>query len=164
MQSPMMIYRPGAITAQQIQQVAGPVVQYEEKLLQRSATPASLPSPGVGLRHYAPRARLILVEGSLAELPARLTEAARPYAKDRLGVMLPAELTLARLDPPLRGAAEFQWGHWNATEELAERLYAGLRALDAEGCTVILCPLPQAAGIGEAIRDRLRKASFFARE
>ena len=78
--------------------------------------------------------------------------------------MLPAELAPARFEPPLRGATEFAWGHWNAIEELAEKLYAGLRALDAEGCTVILCPLPQAAGIGEAIRDRLRKASFLAGE
>ena len=42
--------------------------------------------------------------------------------------------------------------------ELAQELYAGLRALDAAGCTVILCPLPPAEGIGAAIRDRLKKA------
>jgi len=41
---------------------------------------------------------------------------------------------------------------------LAHGLYAGLRALDAQGCTVILCPVPPAKGIGAAIRDRLRKA------
>jgi len=52
----------------------------------------------------------------------------------------------------------FGWGRWAAPEELARELYAGLRALDAEGCTVILCPLPPAAGIGAAIRDRLLKA------
>ena len=34
-----------------------------------------------------------------------------------------------------------------------------LRALDAEGCQVILCPLPPVHGIGAAIRDRLRKAA-----
>src|ERR1700758_3451042 len=43
MQSPMMIYRPGAITAQQIQQVAGPVVYYEEKMLPQAAPPEALP-------------------------------------------------------------------------------------------------------------------------
>jgi L-threonylcarbamoyladenylate synthase len=164
MQSPMMVYRPGAITADQIREVAGPVIHYEERMLPQTVVPEALPSPGIGLRHYAPHARLILVEGSLAELPARLSHAAGPYAKDRLGVMLPAELAPARFEPPLRGATEFAWGHWNAIEELAEKLYAGLRALDAEGCTVILCPLPQAAGIGEAIRDRLRKAAFSATE
>jgi L-threonylcarbamoyladenylate synthase len=163
MQSPMVIYRPGAITAEQIREVAGPVVLYEEKTLPKAAAPEALPSPGVGLRHYAPRARLILVEGPLRDLPARLMEAARHYEEDRLGVMLPAELAPTRFEPPLRGAAEFLWGHWNLTEELAEKLYAGLRALDTEGCTVILCPVPQAAGIGEAIRDRLRKAAYSAR-
>jgi L-threonylcarbamoyladenylate synthase len=163
-QSPMLIYRPGAITAQQIREVAGPVDYFEERMLAVDAARESLPSPGVGLRHYAPRARLILVEATLAELPACLVDSARPYARDRLGIMLPAELARTSFEPPLRGAAEFPWGHWNAPEELAEKLYAGLRALDAEGCTVILCPVPQAAGIGEAIRDRLRKAAYFARD
>ncbi len=164
MQSPMMIYRPGAITAEQIRDVAGPVVHYEDKTRPQTATPEALPSPGISLRHYAPRARLVLVEGSLAELPARLIDAARLCARDRLGVMLPTELANTTFEPPLRGAVEFPWGRWNAAEELAEKLYAGLRALDAEGCTVILCPLPQAAGIGEAIRDRLRKAAYSPEE
>ncbi|WP_348264520.1 L-threonylcarbamoyladenylate synthase [Telmatobacter sp. DSM 110680] len=163
-QSPMLIYRPGAITAQQIREVAGPVDYFKEQMLPISAVRESLPSPGVGLRHYAPRAHLILVEAALADLPAHLVNAARPFTKDRLGIMLPAELAQTTFEPPLRGAAEFPWGRWSAPEELAEKLYAGLRALDAEGCTVILCPLPQTAGVGEAIRDRLRKAAHSDRD
>jgi L-threonylcarbamoyladenylate synthase len=159
-QSPMVIYRPGAITAQQIREVAGPVDSFKEKMLPAQTLRESLPSPGVGLRHYAPRARLILVEGTLAELPALLANAAGPYAKDRLGVMLPTELSLRNFESPLREAAEFSWGHWKAPEELAEKLYAGLRELDTQGCNVILCPMPEARGIGEAMRDRLRKAAF----
>jgi L-threonylcarbamoyladenylate synthase len=162
-QSPMMIYRPGAVTADQIRAVAGPVVYFEEKVTTPSAAPEALPSPGVGLRHYAPRARLILVEGTLDELAARMAAEARPYAKERLGVMLPLEMAPGGLEPPLRGAAEFLWGHWSAPEELAERVYAGLRALDAEGCSVILCPMPEGDGVGVAIRDRLRKAARSAK-
>jgi L-threonylcarbamoyladenylate synthase len=159
----MMIYRPGAVTADQIRAVAGPVVYFEEKAMPPSAAPEALPSPGVGLRHYAPRARLILVEGRLDELAARMAAEARPYAKERLGVMLPLEMAPGGLEPPLRGAAEFLWGHWSAPEELAERVYAGLRALDAEGCSVILCPMPEGDGVGVAIRDRLRKAARSAK-
>ncbi len=164
MESPMMIYRPGAITAQQIREVAGPVVYYEERMLPLATAPEALPSPGIGMRHYAPRARLILVEGTLDELPARLADAARKHARGRLGLMLPGELANTRFEPPLRGAVEFPWGHWTASEELAERLYAGLRALDAEGCTVILCPMPEGEGVGVAIRDRLRKAARSAQD
>ncbi|MGA9667767.1 MAG: Sua5 family C-terminal domain-containing protein, partial [Terracidiphilus sp.] len=50
------------------------------------------------------------------------------------------------------------WGVWSEPEQLAHNLYAGLRALDAQGCTMIVCPLPPADGIGAAIRDRLMKA------
>lgn len=163
-QSPMLIYRPGAITAQQIRDVAGPVEYFKENALPASSKREALPSPGVGLRHYAPRARLILVEAPLANLPAQLVNAARPYARERLGIMLPTELAHTSFEPPLRGAAEFAWGHWNEPEELAEKLYAGLRALDAEGCTVIMCPMPQDTGIGEAIRDRLRKAAHSGKD
>ena len=167
-QSPMVIYRPGAITAEQIREVAGPVINYEEKMLPQAAAREALPSPGVGLRHYAPRARLILVEGSLAELPSRLAHAVTRYeplqGNGRLGLMLPAELAGTVLAGPLKDATVFAWGHWDATGELAEKLYAGLRALDAKGCTVILCPLPDAAGVGEAIRDRLRKAAHSVKD
>jgi L-threonylcarbamoyladenylate synthase len=45
---------------------------------------------------------------------------------------------------------------------MAHNLYAGLRALDAEGCSVILCPVPPAEGIGAAIRDRLTRAAHSA--
>ena len=45
---------------------------------------------------------------------------------------------------------------------MARNLYAGLRALDAEGCSVILCPVPPTEGIGAAIRDRLTKAAHSA--
>jgi L-threonylcarbamoyladenylate synthase len=67
--------------------------------------------------------------------------------------MLPAEV-----DAPFGVAAVVEWGRWSVPEEMARGLYAGLRALDAEGCTVILCPLPSSEGIGAAIRDRLMKA------
>jgi L-threonylcarbamoyladenylate synthase len=72
-----------------------------------------------------------------------------------MGVMLPAEMEL----PGSVSAVVFPWGRWSAPEDMARDLYAGLRRLDAEGCTVVLCPVPPHEGIGEAIRDRLRKAA-----
>ena len=154
-QSPMVIYRPGAVTAAQIRDLAGPVKVFRGGPLQEMPREA-LPSPGVGLRHYAPKARLVLVEAPLAEMGARLAEAALAWPGERLGVMLPAEVAASGA---LATAAVFAWGRWAAPEEMARELYAGLRALDARGCTVILCPLPPAEGIGAAIRDRLRKAA-----
>jgi L-threonylcarbamoyladenylate synthase len=154
-QSPMVIYRPGAITADQIRSVAGPVQMFQNPAPLQFAPREAMPSPGVGLRHYAPNARLILVEAPLTDLPSRLAETAAMYRNQRLGMMLPAEIDASAWP----GVTVFAWGAWARPEELARNLYAGLRSLDVQGCTVILCPLPPAAGIGAAIRDRLMKAA-----
>ena len=156
-QSPMLIYRPGAVTAEQIREIAGPVEMFREAVRQaicRTAAQEALPSPGVGLRHYAPRARLILVEGPEERLGKLLESAALEQRGERVGVMLPFGV-----DSPLglAGCSVFFWGRWNRPLEMARELYAGLRTLDQEGCTVILCPMPPAEGIGTAIRDRLQQ-------
>jgi L-threonylcarbamoyladenylate synthase len=158
-QEPMMIYRPGAVTAQQIRDVAGPVDFYEVFMTPQSTPLDALPSPGVGLRHYAPNARLVLVEAPLAILPGRLAEAAANHSEERLGVMLPAEIAASELAAGSSAPILFPWGRWSCLEELARNLYAGLRALDSQGCTMILCPLPSTDGLGAAIRDRLIKAA-----
>lgn len=165
--SPMIVYRPGAVTLDQIRAVAGPVELYQEDLTVASKPPEALPSPGVGLRHYAPSARLILLDldgGSdfslAAALEFRVREQALALSKDRVGLMLPAEVAAADFSSGNGIAAVFPWGNWSNPEELAHRLFAGLRHLDSLGCTVILCPVPPGQGIGVAIRDRLRKAAF----
>jgi L-threonylcarbamoyladenylate synthase len=153
-QSPMVIYRPGAVTTLQIRDIAGAVEVFRDALPLTETPQSALPSPGVGLRHYAPRARLVLVEAPLEALVAGLAEAAKRFPAESIGVLLPAEV-----QSRIPGSILYPWGRWSAPEELAHGLYAGLRWLDAQGCTVILCPMPPDEGVGIAIRDRLRKAA-----
>ncbi len=149
-QSPMILYRPGAITAAMLEPIAGPVTLFQPP--QQSTTePQSLPSPGVGIRHYAPRAQLILVD-SEAELNSQLAQRT-PYKKS-IGIMLPQGWTIQN-----NHAETFPWGPIDDPASLARTLFAGLRELDRRGVTIILCPLPQSDGLGLAIRDRLKKAA-----
>jgi len=152
-QSPMLIYRPGAVTSVQISDTAGAVELFRASGPLLAMPREAMPSPGVGLRHYAPKARLVLVDAPLDDLAALLAEAAQSLAGERIGIMLPAELRC-----PVKRAEVYVWGRWSVMEEMARELYAGLRALDARGCTAILCPLPPSEGIGAAIRDRLLRA------
>jgi L-threonylcarbamoyladenylate synthase len=150
-QSPMLIYRPGAITPEMIEQVAGPVRIFRPTAAPQSAAsenPASLPSPGVGIRHYAPRAKLLLVTSE-----KELHEQEELLAGERIGVLLPHGWTAKPSNQV------FQWAALDDSEALAQRLFAGLRELDTRGVTIILCPLPAADGVGLAIRDRLEKAA-----
>ena len=149
-QSPMVVYRPGGIGLAQIAAIAGPVVAFDP-----GDAPAelreSLPSPGVGIRHYAPRARLLLVD-SLAALQGQLQD----VNARSTGVLLPSGWQL----PGYAGIVH-NWETWTDTAALARTLYDGLRRLDATGVETIFCPLPDAAsgGLVDALRDRLLKAA-----
>jgi L-threonylcarbamoyladenylate synthase len=145
--SPMILYRPGAITPAMLESVAGPVTIYAPPQ-QATSTPQSLPSPGVGIRHYAPRARLILVD-SESDLNSHLAT-----TEGRIGVMLPSNWTI-----PTNQAEVFPWSPLEDPTALAQTLFAGLRDLDARNVDTILCPLPKPEGLGLAIRDRLKKAA-----
>jgi L-threonylcarbamoyladenylate synthase len=129
--------------------VLGDVVVAERKVSDDTPLEA-LESPGLGIRHYAPRARLILVE-SEDEL-IRVLE--REACQDRVGVLLPVGWAT-----PGAGVIALPWGIWSEPESLARDLYRQLRALDDCGVDVIVCPMPPPEGIGLAIRDRLRKAA-----
>jgi L-threonylcarbamoyladenylate synthase len=169
----MAIYRPGAITAAMIAsmlgcdvRVVGSVADDEAKAKTRAqAGPSAalrdgkqgairndkhegLVSPGMGMRHYAPRARLVLVADQAEMLRAIGTEGG-----SNVGVMLPDGWDAGD------AAIIFRWGTWGAAEVLARWLFAGLRMLDERGVKVIVCPVPEMDGLGEAIRDRLEKAA-----
>jgi L-threonylcarbamoyladenylate synthase len=144
---PVTIYRPGAVTLEQIRVLAGDAAYFRETAALAEEPREALPSPGVGLRHYAPRARLVLF---------RPNESAPVIEGVSVGLMRAEGLP----DFGMRYAAVYPWGRWGQDEELAQRLFAGLRYLDGMGCEAILCPVPEGGGIAEAIRDRLRKAAW----
>ena len=157
-----ILYRPGAIPAEEIEAIAGPVVLYQPSLIEQASArgPESLPSPGVDMRHYAPRARVIpfeMGESPRADGQARWLRTVLEQSEhlQRVGVLLPADWPL----PEGFSGVHYAWGGWEDDQELAQRLFAGLRALDAMGADVILCPLPAESGLGAAIRDRLLKAA-----
>ena len=154
----LVIYRPGAIDRPMLDQVLGAGSAHPYTMFETSAgEPTSLPSPGVSLRHYAPSAKLILVSGAGT---GKLTNLSLVEAIDMvydgteiIGVMLPDRWNCSCAQ------RVFAWGPWRDGEVLAQRLYSGLRELDAAGATTIVCPVPEIPGIGDAIRDRLEKAA-----
>jgi L-threonylcarbamoyladenylate synthase len=142
------IYRPGAVTAAMLSRVIGEEVRVVAAAIVEESEPKALASPGMGMRHYAPRARLMLVEGQ----EALLREVAS-HAADEVGVMLPDGW-----DAGVAGAV-WRWGAWDDAETMARLLFAGLRMLDARGVKTIVCPVPEMGGLGDALRDRLEKAA-----
>ena len=153
--TPMVVYRSGAVTLEAIGQATGlPVKAFAPSGKEQPGAP--LPSPGVGLRHYAPEAEVRLCDGSATDLLCAVRAAALEHR--RLGVLLPGDWAF-----PTNGdfgdLVVQPWGRWTEPELLARELFAGMRALEAEGVAMILCPLPQGGDLREALRDRLLKAA-----
>ena len=118
------ILRPGGISAAQIAEVTGLHLQLAH---------GESRAPGMMLSHYAPEARLLLVD-----------------TKD--------EATQIAADQHL-GNNEWALLHFDDTDEYALKMYDQLRRFDAEGVRVVIATLPAAHGLGEAVRDRLLKAA-----
>jgi L-threonylcarbamoyladenylate synthase len=154
-QTPMVLYRPGAITSTQLTEVTGVAVHtFVPETAVDGKQAEALPSPGVGIRHYAPHADLQLTGPTVEALSGAVDRATSTYVAARIGVLLPRDWDF------VDGAVIVElWAPWGDSAGLAAQLFAGLRSLDARGATHILCPLPPAGGIADAIRDRLEKAA-----
>ena len=152
----LTLYRPGAVTAEQIADtVCAPVRLFRPKIVSMGQSPESLPSPGVGIRHYAPRARMLLTEVGDADPEHSLLEQSESQQRAGriVGLLLPDGWAA------LPGAVFFAWGQWNNGPQLARNLFAGLRFLDDRGVDVIVAPLPPPGGLNDALRDRMEKAA-----
>jgi L-threonylcarbamoyladenylate synthase len=124
------LLRPGGLDRAAVQRLVGPLAVGPDEAAPRA--------PGQLASHYAPR------------LPVRLD--AEDVAAD--------EALLAFGPTPLPGAmAVRNLSPAGDPAEAARNLFAMLRELDASGARAIaVMPIP-AAGLGEAIRDRLRRAA-----
>ena len=153
---PVVIYRPGGVTAEAVSELLGAVEVAERRIGavavndRDEANMAGLESPGLGIRHYAPRARVVLVESEAAMQESAVREA----CGHRVGVLLPRGWRA-----PAAAWKVMAWGDLENPEMLAHELYAKLREIDGSGVEAIICPLPHDVGVGAAIRDRLRKAA-----
>ncbi len=153
--TPMVIYRAGAVTAETIARVTGVEVQLFHAVPHGGelADPPSLPSPGVGLRHYAPEMTLVL-SGPTQDALQAAGDLMRSRG-ERVCVLLPADWLLNEG----AGMQTLAWGRWAEPESLAAGLFGALRSAEQTRATVILCPLPEVGGLRDALRDRLLKAA-----
>jgi L-threonylcarbamoyladenylate synthase len=139
-----VLLRPGAVTVERIESLLGMSVS--------RAPSAEVRAPGMLASHYAPRARVEVVEPR--ELAARAR--ALSLVGERVAALVASEFDRESL-ASLAQVIQLELG--TTAELAAQRLYSALRAADAQGATVVLASPPAASGLGEALADRLAKAA-----
>lgn len=152
--TPPMILRPGAITADMLEEVIG-TVSVDETILGSESTQAPK-APGMKYRHYAPKARLMIVEGTLREEVFAIRQLA--YEAHRQGRKAGIIATNETMPFYTYGLIK-NIGSRDNEKTIARNLYAVLREFDEEDVAEIFSESFAAQGIGKAIMNRLEKAA-----
>lgn len=152
--SPPMILRPGAITSEMFEEVIGPV-SVDETLLGDESDKAPK-APGMKYRHYAPKAKLMIVEGDIREEILAIRQLA--YAAHREGKKVGIIATNETV-PFYKYGTVKNVGTRENEKTIAHGLYRVLREFDDEDVEEIYSESFAAQGIGKAIMNRLEKAA-----
>lgn len=142
-----VLLRPGRITREQIEAVSGQRLRDKDEL--------AAPSPrasGTLEAHYAPRAKVRLMEGTALQAALEVLgqdfdggkATIAVYARSMLRV--PSAKLLYRRMP-------------DDAEAAAQQLFAALRDFDAQGVNLIWVEQPPQSTDWEGVRDRLRRAA-----
>lgn len=149
--NPPKLLRPGGITLAQLEQVIGKVdVDASIDTNKEAATPRS---PGMKYKHYAPKAKMFVLEDmSLVQMAQFLQTRA---VKANTGLLVSYELA-DRI-----GALAANVKIWNDLPDLARILYKALREFDRAGIEEIYAQGVSTDGLGLAIMNRMRKSAGF---
>jgi len=140
---PFLILRFGALARSQIEEVIGVTSTAAGKDELRR-------SPGTRHRHYAPRARVVLIEkGNVSQLRSELRD--QQAGGKRIGCIVHSV--------DVAGEDVLTISLPSDMEKYSQQLYTSLRGLDERGVDVILVECVPESGIGEAVMDRLRRAA-----
>ncbi len=147
------LLRPGGILPEALRAVLG------ELTISPAVTSAlqadeTAQSPGMKYKHYAPKAELTLLTGSLSAFIDYLNA----QAEGGDGILCFDEEVAALEQGPW---PVFSFGPQGNAAAQAQQLVARLRALDTAGVQRVFCHTPCAQGIGLAVYNRLLRAAGF---
>jgi L-threonylcarbamoyladenylate synthase len=143
-----VILRPGGVTKEQLAEVVG-TVGVDPALTDAGQAPKS---PGMKYRHYAPNAPFYLVNGTSEQIQELVHEKQNEGLK--VGVM-----TTLENKKDYDADVVIACGERSRLETVAEALYDTLRAFNQENLDIIYGEIFPENGVGQAIMNRLSKAS-----
>lgn len=144
------LLRPGGITLGQLKAVLGEV-EVDPAVLHKLPKGAKASSPGMKYKHYAPKAHVIILDGTLEQFADYVKM--HPRGKT-------AALCFAGEESALSVRA-FPYGRRDDPAAQARELFDRLRELDDAGEETVYARCPAKEGMGLAVYNRLIRAAGF---
>ena len=145
------LLRPGAITAGMLSGVLGEPVSISDAVERPLKAGEHPSSPGMKYRHYAPKARVVLVESDLAAFIRLLNDAPEPKT---YGLVFEGEQRLA-----LKPCITYGRAHDAASQN--RELFASLRQLDDCGAKLVYVRCPDRDDASLGVYNRMLRAAAF---
>ncbi len=145
---PPSILRPGGVTYEMLKEVLPDISEEKNVPHTENFKPKC---PGMKYKHYAPKAKVVVFEGNAKEKIIKTLEENRNRGI-KTGVFCK---TGASYDCD----CIIYWGK-NAAE-MAAGMFSALRDFDKFGVDEILCEMPEEAGMGDGVRNRIYKSAGF---
>lgn len=141
-----VILRPGAITKEMIEAVIGEV-EVSRAVLEGMKDNETAASPGMKYKHYAPRARVVIVDADKETYEKFVNSRKNAFALCYEGddVKIP----------------KVTFGKENDDLSQARELFDALRELDEMGAKKVYARIPHTTGVGMAVYNRLIRAAAF---
>lgn len=154
---PYSILRPGKISIEEIRKVL-PDVILSENILHEPDPNTTPESPGMMYKHYAPKAKLVLVSGSRLNVSKKINELFHNSESEGLKTKIFCFEDNAEL---YDSDSVIKIGSSQHLEELAHRLFSLLRSIDDIGVNIVYSEVADLSGIGLAIMNRMIRAAAF---
>jgi L-threonylcarbamoyladenylate synthase len=155
---PPIVLRPGGTPFEALKKVLGDVKLHPFVESEKELPLEKMRSPGMKHKHYAPKAEVILVEGDVSAVIAKVQELAQSYRfkAAKVGILATDETQASYKADVVRSLGT----RFNLAT-VAQNLFRLLREVDAENVDVIIAESVPSEGLGLAIMNRLRKASGY---
>lgn len=140
------VLRPGGVTVEQLRAVLGEV-EVDDAVLHQLKAGVAAASPGMKYKHYAPRAEITIVRGTLEDFCAYVA------GKDAFILCFAGEERYFDRAVTYGNAAD--------DRAQANRLFDALRELDEQGAETVYARCPSLSGVGLAVYNRLIRAAGF---
>lgn len=141
-----VILRPGAITKEMIEQVIGQV-EISSAVLEGMKNDEVAASPGMKYKHYAPKARVVIVEADKKAyenfVNSKKDAFALCFEEDNINIK------------------KVTYGKENDDLSQAKELFDALRQLDEMGAEKVYARIPRKDGVAMAVYNRLIRAAAF---
>jgi L-threonylcarbamoyladenylate synthase len=155
---PPQLLRPGGTPFEAIQAVIPSVELHPFVTSKQEIIVDKARSPGMMHKHYAPNAEILLIEGSIHGIVAKITSLSVQYRCEgkKVGVLATDET-----QKKYEGCIVKSMGSRSNLKVIASKLFKTLREFDESQVDIILAESVPIDGIGLAVMNRLRKASGY---